>query len=87
MPKILNRFQLSREAYPRQIELLLSQESLEKLQAISARSGLSLGEVITTILDSQLHAPGPTEPDPERKESPEREREEREREGGGGKSV
>ncbi len=70
----MNPFQLHKEDWPRRIELALSQESLEKLQALSARSGLSLGEVITTILDSQLQASAPAPADPER---------EREREGGG----
>ena len=48
------RYRLDPEKFPKQLDIDLDQETLERLQEVAARSGRSVDELILEILDQYL---------------------------------
>jgi predicted DNA-binding protein len=49
-----DRYRLDPEKLPKQLDIDLDQETLERLQKVAARSGRSVDELILEILDQYL---------------------------------
>lgn len=49
-----DRYRLDPEKFPKQLDIDLDQETLERLQEVAARSGRSVDELILEILDQYL---------------------------------
>ena len=49
-----DRYRLDPEKFPKQLDIDLDQETLERLQKVAARSGRSVDELILEILDQYL---------------------------------
>ena len=49
-----DRYRLDPEKFPKQLDIDLSPEVLERLQEVAARSGRSVDELILEILDQYL---------------------------------
>lgn len=49
-----DRYRLDPEKLPKQLDIDLDQETLERLQEVAARSGRSVDELILEILDQYL---------------------------------